>query len=397
MSQRFTDANELLDHLLDRHESGVASPFAYLDYAGFASVRAVDACMKDLRRAEEAGAVRLKQGKGSRRDQVAHVRLESADALYRHRHRAPIANVARGAHARIVGGLSLHPDLAEAAADIASTWAHAKRWNGFAPDDADKVRDVFLLVQAILDERHAGIDYRTFSRRASGDSKTLERFERSVVGLLARFRNLAPGATPREALRTLGLEKFAPPLLISGHINLEGADLSRSMPLYLGIPPKEADRLRFRRMPAYLLTIENYASFNRHILEADQAGTGVTIFVGGYPSLATQSALRILVSKLPESVPLFHWSDIDVAGTWIFLTIEKAIGRKLKPHLMSPALAERFGRPRNGKSDIRDCPPDSGIAALVEYLARENGKTVEQEELDPKLPFAPTETSTVAN
>jgi hypothetical protein len=34
---------------------------------------------------------------------------------------------------------------------------------------------------------------------------------------------------------------------------------------------------------------------------------------------------------------------------------------------------------------------------LVEYLARENGKTVEQEELDPKLPFAPTETSTVAN
>jgi hypothetical protein len=292
--------------------------------------------------------------------------------------------------------LSLHPGLDAAATEIASTWERAKSWNGFTPDDANKVRDVLLLVQAMLDERHAGLDYRTFSRRVSGDSKTLGRLERPVVTLLARFRDLPPdaGARPREALRTLGLEKFAPPLLISGRVDLEDADLSCSMPLYLGIPPNEADRLRFRSKPAYLLTIENYASFNRHIIEADPARAGATIYVGGYPSLATQNALCTLAGKLPESVPLFHWSDIDAAGTWIFRTIEKAIGRPLKPHLMSPAIAEQFGKPGNGRSDIRDCPPDSGIASLVEYLAREDAKTLEQEELDPKLPFELTETST---
>jgi hypothetical protein len=270
---------------------------------------------------------------------------------------------------------------------MASAWASARRWNGFTPDDTDKVRDLVLLVQAILDERHAGMDYRTFSRRVSGESKILERLEGPVVRLLAKLRDLPPDARPREALRTLGLEKFAPPLLMSGHVDLADADLSRSLPLYLGIPPHEADRLRFRKMPAYLLTIENYASFNRHIIEADPARAGATIYVGGYPSLAMQSALRILASKLPQSVPLFHWSDIDPDGTWIFRTIEKAIGRTLRPHLMSAAIAEQFGRPGNGSSNIRDCPPDSGIAALVEYLTRDDAKTVEQEELDPKLPI----------
>jgi Uncharacterized protein conserved in bacteria C-term(DUF2220) len=396
MRRRFTDADELLDYLLDRHEAGVARPIAYPDYDSFASVTVIDAFLKALRRAEEAGAVRLSYGKNSHRDRVDHIRFESADVLYRYRGRTPIASIARDAHARVVAGLSLHTGLAAAALEMASTWASAKSWNGFTPDDANKVRDVVLLAQAILDGRHAGMDYRTFSRKVSGESKTLERLERPVVRLLTRLRDLPPDARPREALRTLGLEKFAPPLLISGHVDLADADLSRGMPLYLGVPPNEADRLRFRRVPVYLLTVENYASFNRHIIEADPAGAGVTIYVGGYPSLAMQNALRVLASKLPESVPLFHWSDVDADGTWIFRTIEKAIGRRLRPHLMSPTIAEQFGRSGNGGSNIRDCPPDSGIAALVDYLAREDAKTVEQEELDPKLPVDLTDTSTVA-
>lgn len=394
MPRDFTDANELLDHLLDRHETGVASPIAYPDYRGFATVTATDACMRELRLAEQAGAVSLKQGRGSDHDQIVHVRLVSADALYRHRNRIPIASVAQRAQERVVAGLALHPHLAAASTDMVSTWACAKSWKGFTPGDADKARNAFLLAQAILDGRHVGTDYRTFSRRVSGDSKILERLEGPVVKLLSGIYDLPPGAKAREALRTLGLEKFAPPLLVSGHVDLEDGDLSRSMPLYLGIPPKEADRLRFRSTPAYLLTIENYASFNRHIIEADPARAGTTIYVGGYPSLAIQDALRILAGKLPEDVPLFHWSDIDADGTWIFRTIEKAIGRALKPHLMSPAIAEQFGKRANGKSDIRNCPPDSGIAALVEYLARDDAKTVEQEELDPKLPLELTETPT---
>lgn len=50
-------------------------------------------------------------------------------------------------------------------------------------------------------------------------------------------------------------------------------------------------------------------------------------------------------------------------------------------HLMSPEIAERRGQvpPRMGGS--ARCPPSSGIAALAVYLAGENAKILEQEEL----------------
>ena len=386
MARRFTNAKELLGDLLDRHEAGTTSPIAYPDYGGFSSVVATDAFIKELRRAEQDGAVRAALGRGGHRDQIVHVRLESPEALYRHLGRVPVADIAREAHSTLIGGLVLHAGLADAASAIACGWARARTWNGFSPADAAKLRSAFVLAQAVLDGRHAETDYRTFSRRVSGDSKTLERVEGAVVRLLGGILDLPPGAKPREALRTLGLEKFAPPLLISGQVNLADADLSRASPLYLGIPPNEADRVHFRKTPAYLLTIENYASFNRHIIEADSARAGVTIYVGGYPSLATQHALRTLADMLPADIPLFHWSDIDPDGTWIFRTIEKAVDRKLRPHLMSADIAEQFGKPPIMKSDLRVCPPDSGIAALVTYLARGDAKTLEQEELDPRLP-----------
>lgn len=389
MSRSFTDAKQLFGDLLDRHEGGAESPIGYPDYDGFASVTAADAFLKELKSAEDSGAVRLAYGKGSRREQVARVRLESPAALYRHLGRNPAATTAREARAKIVDGLLLHEGLHAAVEEIASVWARAKTWNGLSPSDADKLRSALVLTQAVFDGRHTGTDYRTFSRRTTGDSKTLERLEGAVVRLLGRILDLPPDAKPREALRALGLEKFAPPLLISGNVDLADADLSRAT--YIGIPPNQADRIRFRSTPAYLLTIENYASFNRHIIEADPGRSGVTLYVGGYPSLGTQEALRMLARNLPECVPLFHWSDIDADGTWIFRVIEKAVGRSLRPHLMSAEIAERFGRPTTAKPVLNRCSPDSGIAALVTYLASEGAKTLEQEELNPRLPSEATD------
>ena len=386
MPRRFTDATALFADLLNRHETGTESPIAYPDYASFASVVAADNFIKDLRRAEEAGAVRIATGRGSSRDQVAHVRLVAPAALYSLLARTPISDIAVDARAKLTDGLELHPGLLDAVSGIVAAWSRARSWSTFGPQDVDKLRDAVMLAQAIIERRHVGIDYRTFSRRVAGDSKTLERVEGAVTRLLGGLLDLPPGAKPREALRTLGLEKFAPPLLISGKVDLADADLSRASPLYLGIAPNEADRIGFREPPAYLLTIENFASFNRHVIEADPGRIGATLYVGGYPSLGTQQALHTLAAMLADSIPVFHWSDIDPDGTWIFRTVEKAVGRAVRPHLMSVEIAERLGRTAATRLAPTRCPPESGIHAVSEYLEREDAKTLEQEELDPQMP-----------
>ncbi|MGO3928371.1 DUF2220 family protein [Rhodopseudomonas pseudopalustris] len=282
--------------------------------------------------------------------------------------------------------LGLQQGLAEAAAGVTAVWARAKAWAGFGVEDVEKVRSALLLAQAILDGRHVEVDYRTFSRRVTGDSKALERVEGAVVRLLAGLRDLPPGAKPRESLRMLGLERFAPPLLISGRVDLEGADLSGTSLAYLGLSPRDAGLVRFREPPAYLLTIENFASFNRHVIEADPDRLGTTMYVGGYPSLGTQQALRTLADAVPEETPIFHWSDIDPDGTWIFHTIERAIERLLRPHLMSVEIAEAHGKMPATKGTAARCPASSGIFPLAEYLSRDDAKTLEQEELEPELP-----------
>lgn len=386
MPRRFTDANQLLGDLLDRFEAGAASPIAHPDYAAFPSVVAADAFLKQIREAEKADAVSLGWGRGAKRDQIVHVRLTSAHILYGYLGRIPASRIAEEAATRLVTGSALHDRLKDSASQIAEVWGRGKTWHGFASSNVDTLRDAFVLAQAILDNKHLDVDYKTFSRKTVGHSKTLERVEGAVVRLLSGVLEFPPGARPREALRATGLERFAPPLLIAGKIDLEGADLSGISPLYLGITAKEADRVRFREPPAYVLTIENFASFNRHIAEADPGRLGTTMYVGGYPSLATQQALRTLAGMMPEQTPIFHWSDIDPDGTWIFHTIERAVGRPIRPHLMSVEIAERSGHVPTKKSAPARCPPESGIAALAAYLAEESAKTLEQEELDPALP-----------
>jgi hypothetical protein len=395
MHRRFTDAKALLDDLLDRHEAGAANPIGYPDYAEFGDILEQDSFVRQMRNAEGCGAIRIALGRGSNSEQITHVRLESPPALYALLERQPIDHIVAAASERLLEGLNLPSELHGAVASIQAAWSRGKSWQNLSSSDVEKLRLALLLAKAILEGRHRGVDYRTFSRRVAGESKALERLEAVVVRILNPVLEFPPEARPRDALRALGLEKFAPPLLVSGMVDFAGAEMSVAAPQYFGIPPNEAGRLVFRKMPEYLLTIENFASFNRHIVEADPLRRGVTLYVGGYPSLATQEGLRSLASALPGEVPFFHWSDIDPDGTWIFRTIERCVGRALRPHLMSAEIAEKFGRPAEQVRPAGGASA-SAISDLVEYLQRDDAKWLEQEELDPVLPVYAREESAKA-
>lgn len=386
MTRRFTDARELLGDLLDRYEGGSPRPIAKLDHENFADVSELDRFVKVLEEAGAAGAVGIAKGRGRNSDRIEHVRLEDAARLYGMLGRRPVGELAAEAQGRLLQGLDLPSEFDTTVAEIRAAWDRGRSWQRFAAQDADRLRPAFVFAKAILDNKHRGVDYRTFSRKLAGDSKALDKVEGAVVRLLSAATELPPGARPKDALRTLGLEKFAQPLLLSGRIDFGTAELSLAAPTYFGIPPGEACRLRLKEKPRYLLTIENFASFNRHITEADSERCGLTIYVGGYPSLATQEALKYLADAIPAEAPFYHWSDIDPDGTWIFRTIERIVGRPLMPHLMTADLAERFGRvPEQAVRPPRQTE-NSAISPLVTYLQSDGAKWLEQEELDPVLP-----------
>ena len=54
------------------------------------------------------------------------------------------------------------------------------------------------MATAILEDKHRGVDYRTFSRRVAGDSKALEKVEGAVVRLLGSALELPPTARPKD-------------------------------------------------------------------------------------------------------------------------------------------------------------------------------------------------------
>ena len=386
MSRRFTEARALLGDLLDRHENGAASPIGYPDYAGFADVVAMDRFIRDLRDAERHGAVRLAMGQGRTGGEIAHVRLELSARLYTLLARRPVGELADQASGRLLDGLDLSDAFEPALVSLRKAWAQGKAWQGFAHDDVDRLRPALNMAQAILEGRHRGVDYRTFSRRTAADSKALERLEAVVVRLLSSSLELPPGARPRDALRTLGLEKFAPPMLLSGPIDFDTAELSAAAPLYFGIPPGRP--------------VVCYFAAGRFIvspLKTSPASTGTSWrpIRSAPESRSTsedihrwqrQEALRTLAGAIPVAVPLFHWSDIDPDGTWIFRTIENALERELTPHLMSVEIAERYGRSPADRVRPALGPTTSAISGLLEYLQREDAKWLEQEELDPLIP-----------
>jgi hypothetical protein len=357
-----------------------------LDHEGFLDISELDRFVRELQEAEALGAIKIVPGKGRNADQIAHVRLNAPAPLYDLLGRRPAGEIAAEASRRLLEGLELPAAFDAHITAIRAAWSQGRDWQKLGAADVERLRAALLFAKAILEQKHRGVDYRTFSRKIAGDSKALDRLEGAVVKLLGAAVELPPGARPRDALRTLGLEKFAPPLLLAGRVDFDSAELSRVRPLYLGIPPQEASRIRLREAPRYVLTIENYASFHRHIAEADRDGSGLTIYVGGYPSLATQDALRVLARLIPDEVPFFHWSDIDPDGAWIFRTIEQIVARSLRPHLMTPELAESFGRHPEDTSRPPRRAEDTAIAALITYLSGAGAKWLEQEELDPVVP-----------
>ncbi|MHC2319792.1 hypothetical protein ACVIHC_006838 [Bradyrhizobium diazoefficiens] len=132
-----------------------------------------------------------------------------------------------------------------------------------------------------------------------------------------------------------------------------------------------------------MLTIENYASFNRQVREIEDGS--LVVYTGGFPSAGVVELLSKVLTSVPDDVPFLHWGDVDAGGVRIFRYLEESLPRGPRPHLMSEELAKQSGHPADADPSLASiAKSDSEIRALAEWLAfGSDVRHMEQEALDP--------------
>lgn len=391
--RRFSNAQSIVDYLLNRHEraSGNSRPIAYIDPDGFGTVDERDAFDEDLGALERLGAVKLLHSGGKFDRVTIAARLADAEALYRWARRRPSTDLTGEALSTLARDESLPEGARLLVADVAAAWSRGAAHLGIRSGDAASLRQLIGLAVAIHARLSAPIegdrDFRTFSRLAVGDSKALERNLRATVAVYHRIYGPAVAESPSddiELLASAGVTRLPHPILVGGPISLGGQPIK--VRPFVGIPTDCAENIALCGQVDYVLLVENFASFVRHVREIARGGDCLVLFTGGFPSRPTlRTIVRLAISA---GAPTFHWGDMDAGGIRIFRHLElalEAVGVELIPHMMSERLLERFGTTAAGTIRLGDHTKGGRLAGLADWMER-TGLVHEQEDFAPVRP-----------
>ncbi len=390
--KQFTDFNLMVDDFLQRLEANAEAKRLLASLGEFGSISAQDDFLAELALLEQAGGLVVKRKRVDGVDTVANVRIGDPAVLYRHRGRTPSRQAADEALEAIRKRTDLPDGFRPIIDEVAAAWSRNVSWLGIRKGEAQILWRVFSLAQSLgtlSRTAEAPIDFRTLSRRVSGDSKVLEQQIRPTVALVRRlypdpdYKDLADD----ELLSSLGIEKLSQPLLIGGPVILDDQPLQNLS--FIGVPPEQHNLLSVSNAE-YVLTIENYTSFVRHCREVNKSRNGVVIFTGGFPARLVLTAITEIARRL--RAPTYHWGDIDPGGLRIFVHLESTLRQlniQLRPHLMDVGTLAIHGQESNApvRPLIKGGASHSAISELWDKLAEAKPNIwLEQEELDPAPP-----------
>jgi len=296
-----------------------------------------DAIHAYLANAQMAGGLTLEWGTGAAKQDLKRLRISDADRL------AQWLGVPRsGDNARRIDA-RLGPMLANAPAWLQEAYTYAlKQWRmghlafRIPATDISSATHLFQTALAVSAGEQTALDLRRFSARLLGDSKAVERLLGKLAELLRQNTEWSQIEDNGELFRLLGLEKFPPPLFIKGPLLINYGethwDISELRP-FVGLSPDEVRNLDHTRPVPYLLTIENLASFQRHVREIEDGG--IVIYTAGFPAPALIRVLQRLDKHLPSDCSFFHWGDRDIGGLRIYSKLDDALSNHpIHPHLM---------------------------------------------------------------
>lgn len=323
---------------------------------------------------------------------IKNVTLKDPVGLYSWIGRQPRSNVAVSIWNGIVASIPEAPEwLAAESRKAVNAWAEHRPWRGIEMKDARDAEIAVRLAIALEDGASPGTSHRAFSAAHANDSKALKRVESIVSTILREAMDLPPLQPGEEPLAIFGISTFPDPVLLRGPFRVGtggGIDLAEFQ-LYAAVTAPSVGTLEWHSEAPYVLTIENKASFNAYIRNISDEG--VVVFTGGWPSSATLQALKIIAQGKPDT-PWFHWGDIDGGGLAIFRHLETEVcqpaGISLRPHLMTPNLATKFGqRPQKRMQILRKLSQsDSAVAELAAWLLSPEARILEQEIVAPTCP-----------
>ncbi|MGG5823643.1 Wadjet anti-phage system protein JetD domain-containing protein [Falsiroseomonas sp. HW251] len=374
-------ARQLLNKLLDRIESRPDRVLAVHErppeIPSAADKAAFEAVLAD---AERAGAIEVKRHKrGEMRHLVDRISLVDASALYRFLARSPLSDIVSEAVLELRRDLPHpHEDTERCLQHLEEGWRAARSPLGLRPSDTQTGAFLRCLEAVLRRDQNDRRDLRSFSAQSLGDSKLLEENLARVLDWLAKVGRIPSDLTEGEAAAAAGLEKFQHPVLVAGTALFAGKGIAELT--YVGIAPDDTGHLSAPGSLRAVLTIENFASFNRYVREAlrpDEAA----VYTGGFPSRAVLDVVRRLTS---ESAQLWHWGDVDPGGIRIADYMARKLDPKLRLHLMSPDYALKVGRRAGGIPGLGNLSGSPDVQALAAFLAAEPTAHLEQELVDPK-------------
>lgn len=354
------------------------------------SLPRADAIMRfqaQLATAERSGAVLLRYGKRERKHLIERVAVKDATILAKHLGREPSPVTARDARRHLEPFIENGEQwLVQILDQMEARWSRGEQAYRLGSTNLDASREFLTLLRAISNGEARALDARTFSLRVTGDTKAFERHSGRLLSVLAPRLN----ETSADAVWAhVGLDRYPHPIHLRGPILVQGAEgvlVDGKGKPFASIHPEMLPLLKLAGSPPYIATIENYASFNRHVRELKDGG--LVIYTGGFASAGVIELLTWVLSNLDNSIPFFHWGDIDPGGLRIFRYLEEALPRAPRPHLMDRALAETHGKEAPRDTSLSSiAQSSSAVAGLAHWLAGGDMiRHLEQEAVDPVTP-----------
>jgi hypothetical protein len=370
----------------DRTRPASAAP----DYDGLPSASAIRRFNERMLAAERVGAVTVQHGKRERSHLIERVTVKDSALLASHLGRRLAAVYAEEARGELMPiAFCGEPWVIPVLDDLLCRWARSEPAFRIQPSAMESAGEFLSLLAAISKDQARGLDARTFSLKTTGDTKIFDRHASRLAAALARHYG-EPAMSSDDVWRRIGLERFPHPVHVRGCLiaaDAEGVLVDGRAKPFASFHPELLPEVQLSGQPKALITIENYASFNRYVREIEDGA--LVVYTGGFASVGVIELLKVILEKAGPGIPFYHWGDIDPGGLRIFRFLEETLPRPPIPHQMDQPLAEATGRPAARDPSLSQiAKTDSAIAKLAAWLSRgDNVRHLEQEALDPVSPL----------